>query len=101
MIRNLIAAAAAGTLLLPVAALAQNGAYYSATPATASAKAQFIASATVWTCGGASCVASKGDSRDAIMCQLVARELGKLAAFTAGGTAFDAAALEKCNARAK
>ena len=100
MIRTSLVAAAAGALLVPAACLAQGG-YYSATPATAPAKTQFVASSTVWNCSGASCIAAKGDSRDAIMCQLAVRELGKLTAFTANGTPFDTAALDKCNARAK
>ena len=43
----------------------------------------------------------KAPEREAILCQLVARDAGKLSAFSAGGQAFDADALAKCNAHAK
>jgi len=35
------------------------------------------------------------------MCELVVREVGTLNSFSANGTAFDADALAKCNARAR
>ncbi|MEI9927273.1 MAG: hypothetical protein WDN44_05650 [Sphingomonas sp.] len=57
---------------------------------------------TVWHCNGAVCSAAKPSAaRDAIMCELVVHELGTLTTFTAGGTSFDADALQKCNAKAK
>lgn len=99
-----VAAAAAATLALaPVSGFAQTpGGYYSATPVTAPAKSSFVTRTTVWKCGDGACAAStKSTSRDAIMCELVVREVGALSSFSAGTTAFDAAALEKCNARAK
>jgi len=98
-----VAAAAAATLALaPVSGFAQTSrGYYSATPVTAPAKTSLITRTTVWKCGEGTCVASKSTSRDAIMCELVAREVGTLSSFSAGGTAFDADALAKCNARAK
>ena len=98
-----VAAAAAATLALaPVSGFAQTSrGYYSATPVTAPAKTSLVTRTTVWKCGEGTCVASKSTSRDAIMCELVAREVGTLSSFSAGGTAFDADALAKCNARAK
>lgn len=98
-----VAAAAAATLALtPAVGTAQTArGYYAATPVTASAKTSIITRNTVWKCGEGTCVASKSDSRDAIMCELVAREVGTLQTFSAGGTAFDADALAKCNTRAK
>lgn len=98
-----VAAAAAATLALaPASGFAQTSrGYYSATPVTAPAKSSVVTRTTVWSCAGGVCSAAKATSRDAIMCELVAREVGTLASFTVGGTAFDAAALEKCNARAK
>jgi len=98
-----VAAAAAATLaLVPVSGFAQTTrGYYSATPVAAPAKASVVTRSTVWHCGDGSCVASKATSRDAIMCELVVREVGTLTSFSAGGTAFDADALAKCNARAK
>ena len=98
-----VAAAAAATLALaPMSGFAQTTrGYYSATPVTAPAKTSVVTRTTVWKCGEGTCVASKATSRDAIMCELVVREVGTLSSFSAGGTAFDADALAKCNARAK
>ncbi len=99
-----VAAAAAATLALtPATGFAQNvHGYYSATPATAAAKDSFITRTTIWHCGGGTCTAGKAaSSRDSIMCELVAQQLGTLTSFTANGTTFDADALGKCNARAK
>lgn len=98
-----VAAAAAATLALtPAAGIAQtsNG-YYTAVAVTAPAKNSIVTRSTVWRCGEGTCVAAKATSRDAIMCELVAREVGKLSSFAVKGEAFDADALEKCNARAK
>ncbi|MES2444780.1 MAG: hypothetical protein V4574_18305 [Pseudomonadota bacterium] len=98
-----VAAAAAATLALtPAIGTAQTArGYYAATPVSAPSKANIVTRSTVWKCGEGVCVASKSDSRDTIMCELVAREVGTLQTFTAGGAAFDADALAKCNSRAK
>ena len=98
-----VAAAAAATLALaPVSGFAQTTrGYYSATPVTAPAKSSIVTRTTVWKCGEGTCVASKATSRDTIMCELVVREVGALQSFSAGGAAFDADALAKCNARAR
>ena len=79
---------------------AQSG-VYSAVPVTKPAKASFIARDTLWTWRDTAYTARRGSDRDAIQCELVARQTGKLASFSVGGTAFDAAALDKCNAKAK
>jgi len=103
MTRIFAAAAAATLALVPAGGIAQgapNG--YAATPITAPAKASFITRSTLWKCNGGTCTAAaNGSTRDAIACELVAREVGKLSAFRANGTEFDAAALEKCNAKAR
>ncbi|MCW3846331.1 hypothetical protein OF829_03700 [Sphingomonas sp. LB-2] len=98
-----VAAAAAATLaLVPATGFAQTTrGYYSATPVTAPAKTSVVTRSTVWHCGEGTCTASKSTSRDAIMCELVVREVGTLQSFSANGTAFDADALAKCNARAR
>ena len=103
MVRFLsVAAVAAATLALtPAAAQTNSRGYYAATPATAPDKATLVTRTTVWKCGEGVCTAAKATSRDAIMCELVAGEVGKLTAFRANGQDFDAAALEKCNARAR
>lgn len=104
MVRLLsVAAAAAATLMLTSAAgFAQTPrGYYAATPEAMPAKSSVITRTTIWKCEGSACVAAKAGSRDAIMCQLVAGEVGKLTAFAANGKEFDTDELAKCNARAK
>ncbi|MEP9359235.1 hypothetical protein [Sphingomonas sp. KR3-1] len=102
MTRFFAAAAAATLAFVPAAGIAQgtpNG--YAATPVTAPAKASFVTRSTLWKCNAGTCIApANGSTRDAIACELVAREVGKLSAFRANGADFDAAALEKCNTKA-
>ena len=92
-------AAIAASMLFATAASAQG--YYSATPAAAPAKASVITGGMLWKCDGGASTAGRGNSRDAIVCEQVVKRVGALANFTANGAAFDAAALAKCNARAK
>lgn len=102
MIRLLsISAVAAAALTATAPVHAQTGGYYTASLATAPAKTKLVTRSTIWTCDGTTCTAPKAGSRDAIMCELVVRQTGALTGFTAGGTAFDAEALSKCNSRAK
>ncbi|PCD04260.1 hypothetical protein COC42_08220 [Sphingomonas spermidinifaciens] len=96
MLRTLAAAAMA---LAATPAIAQS--YYAAVPATAPAKASIVTRTTVWKCEGGTCAAPRAGSRDAIMCELLVREVGPLQRFAAAGADFDTAALDKCNARAK
>lgn len=88
-------------LLSSTAGYAQTGGYYSATPATAPAKASVITSGTLWKCADGVCVAKKAPSRDLIMCQMVAQRVGTLTAFAVAGQPIEADALAKCNARAQ
>lgn len=102
MIRLGLLAFAATSLILGVsAANAQGASYYAAVPVTTPSKTQLITRDTVWTWHATAFTARRGDARDTIQCELVARQVGKLSSFSAAGTAFDAAALEKCNAKAK
>lgn len=89
------------TLLGTTAANAQDAGYYAATPVTKPTKASFIARDTIWTWRDTAFTARRGSDRDTIQCELVARQAGKLESFSVSGAAFDAAALEKCNAKAK
>ena len=100
---KIVAASAAALLALaPAAGFAQNTrGFYAATPATAPAKTSLITRGTAWKCDGGTCTAAKSTSRDTIMCELVAREVGTLSSFRAGGADFDAEALAKCNAKAR
>jgi hypothetical protein len=99
-----IAAAITSSVLLlsATAGYAQpTGSYYSATPATAPTKANIITSGTLWKCADGVCSAGKGTSRDLIICQMVAQNVGKLTSFSVAGSPLDADTLAKCNSRAR
>lgn len=75
---------------------------YRVTPVTAPVDGKVIVHDVAWYCTSGSCTAARtGSSTDATICSALARDLGRLSAFVAAGTAFDAAALEKCNRRAR
>ncbi|WP_414900594.1 CC_3452 family protein [Sphingomonas flavalba] len=98
---SLAGALAASSLFVSAPAAAQPGAFYNAIPATAPAAGRTVIRDQIWSCDDNSCVSARGDSRPAVVCAVAARQLGRLTAFTVNGEAFDAAALDKCNARAK
>ncbi len=102
MLRAVISAivASAATLAAAGVQAQSTGAYYVATPAAAPAKARLITRSTAWHVQNGALVASRAPERDAILCQLLARDVGGLTAFTAGGKTFDAAQLNACNAKA-
>ncbi len=56
---------------------------------------------TFWRCGEAGCGAAESSSRPAIVCAVLAREVGALRSFTVQGRALAAEELDKCNARAR
>lgn len=97
----LAAAALSLVALAPAAALAQSGGYYAATAAQPPKKASFITQNTVWKCKEGVCTAPKTPAQDKLMCERAVARIGALSAFSVGGTAFDAAALEACNTRAR
>lgn len=100
---SLVVSAGATLLLLgATAASAQPaGSFYAAKPAAAANAARLVVRDTLWTCGEGGCVSnSKGGSRAAIVCESLAREVGTLESFRAGGVTFDADALAKCNTKA-
>ncbi|KQM85396.1 hypothetical protein ASE67_13330 [Sphingomonas sp. Leaf23] len=92
---------AAAALALPVGATAQPVRGYSAVPATAPTIAGMMTRSTPWKCAGDRCTTNRTEGSPLTMCQLAAKELGMLTAFTANGEAFAAEQLAKCNARAK
>lgn len=96
-----IALFAAALLTLPVAATAQPVRGFAATPVAAPAADTFITRNTVWKCTDAGCVATKPSGSHLAMCQLLAQKVGALSGFTANGTAFEPAELERCNSRAR
>jgi hypothetical protein len=78
-----------------------SGVQYRAEPAVTPAADRLVIKDIVWKCGAAGCVARQGNSRAAIDCSALAREVGTLRSFAVGGQPLDSAALGKCNARAR
>lgn len=74
--------------------------HYQAELVQAPSDARIVVRDQLWTCGGGSCSAGKSNSRPAIVCAALVKEVGPLTRFTVAGQAFPPAALEKCNARA-
>ncbi len=89
----LLAAGAAGAQA-PIA-------YYVAVPAAPATKARLMTHSTPWTLEGGSYVASRAPERDLVVCQLVAREAGRLQSFAVAGKPLDADALGTCNSKAR
>lgn len=89
----------ATTLFAGAAANAQQarGGYYRATLAAAATADRAIAGSVVWRCNDTSCTAPRGDSRPAIMCARLVREVGTVTAFAAGDRALTAEELARCN----
>ncbi|WP_375428017.1 hypothetical protein [uncultured Sphingomonas sp.] len=100
---SILAASIAATLTLVVGATdaRAQGAYYIAVPEGRTGKASLITRSTPWTLRGDAYVANRAPEREIVLCQLLARNIGKLRSFSAGGMSLGDAALEKCNARAK
>lgn len=78
-----------------------SGAQYRADPAASPTAATLVVRQVVWKCGAGGCIAPQGNSRAAIDCSALAREVGTLRSFTVGGQPLDSAALGKCNAKAR
>jgi hypothetical protein len=68
---------------------------------TASVTGVKVASEVAWRCADNVCVAQAANSRPAIVCAHVAREVGKLESFSFRGEALDADTLAKCNTKAR
>jgi hypothetical protein len=77
------------------------GTHYRAEPAAPPSAARLVVKEIVWKCGPGGCVAPQRNARPGIDCSALAREIGALRSFTVGGQPLDAAALGKCNARAR
>lgn len=90
-----------GAALLGTAAAAAPADRYLAVPSAPSTKTSFITRSTVWHASNGGFVAGQAPERPAVLCELVARELGPLSSFAVAGAAYDAEQLAKCNAKAK
>ena len=62
---------------------------------------RIIARDIMWTCGADACQGATDESRPAVLCQSLARRVGKVGSFVADGRAFAPAELDKCNSAAK
>lgn len=93
-----MALAGATTAVSPAAAA---GSYYRAELATPMAADQLVVRGLIWKCGAGGCVAGRSNSRAAIDCAALAREVGTLRSFAVEGRSLTPAELEKCNAKAR
>lgn len=96
-----LSAAAAALTAVAVPAEAQTRAHYVAKPAAQATKASVITRSTPWSLANGVYVANRAPERALILCQLLARDVGALESFSAGGAPLPADELAKCNARAK
>jgi hypothetical protein len=93
--------AATATLFIVAPVQAQTVSYYVAVPAAQATKATLITRSTPWVLRGNAYLAARAPERTLVLCQTLARSVGKLQSFTAGGTPLDAETLDKCNTRAR
>ena len=82
--------------LFPAPALAS---HYHAQPAAKPEAAKLILRDTIWSCGDSGCAAGRSNSRPAIVCEVLVKEVGRLRSFSVDGRALTPQQLEKCNAR--
>jgi hypothetical protein len=85
---------------LAVIAAPASAASYSAKLA-APASGHIVARDINWACGADGCQGATAESRPAVLCQALAKRVGRVDTFAVDGRAFSAAELEKCNASAK
>lgn len=96
----LFACVASLTVLTPTANAQTGNGYYSVTLAAQPAEAKPVVRGMIFACNGGACSAAEGTSRPGVICASVARELGPVTSFRAGGETLDGEALAKCNAKA-
>ncbi|MBW6522845.1 hypothetical protein KZ810_04975 [Sphingomonas sp. RHCKR47] len=103
MIRRIASAIVATAAILAAAGVQAETptGYYVATPVAKVEKTRLITRSTLWSQQNGAFVAARAPERDTVLCQLVARDVGGLSAFSVGGKAYDDAQLEKCNGKAK
>ena len=85
---------------LAIASSPAIAANYSATP-SAPASGRFIARDITWNCGAAACQGATAESRPVVLCQGLAKQVGRIDAFLVDGRAFTPDELGRCNASAK
>jgi hypothetical protein len=95
---NRLALAISAAMLLPAAA---GAATYSAKPAVPGAETRIIARDISWSCGPAACQGATEYGRPVVLCQALARKVGRLESFIVDGRALPGAELDKCNSTAR
>jgi hypothetical protein len=88
-----------GTAISPAPAQAAEGAYYRAELTAPATNGHAVVGGLVWKCADTACAAPKGTSRPAIVCARLAKQVGEVSNFTAGGKAFEAEDLARCNGK--
>lgn len=92
-----IALALSAFMFLPATA---GAATYSAKPAIAGAPTRIIARDVTWKCGPALCLGSTDYGRPVVLCQALARQVGRIETFVVDGQALPVAVLDQCNSAA-
>jgi hypothetical protein len=95
MLRPLLALSAAALVATSAAA-----ATYSASPVTP-ASGKFAARDLLWVCAGGTCSGSTLNSRPLVLCQGLAKQVGRLQSFSVDGRPLSDPELERCNASAR
>lgn len=90
--------ASTAALVTPAQLTARDsGVYYTAKLAAPAAQSRFTANGREWLCDGTNCIAQRSSERPLRVCRDLAREVGAVTEFTAGGEAIDAGKLVRCN----
>jgi hypothetical protein len=95
MLRSILALSAIALTAAPAAASS-----YSAAPSVP-AGGRFVTRDIVWNCGPAACQGATDESRPLVLCQSLAKRVGRIDSFLADGRALAADDLTRCNAVAK
>jgi len=95
---NRVALATLAALLVPAAA---NAASYSAKPVAPGGASRIVTQDIRWTCDSAACQGATDYGRPVVLCQALARKVGRLESFIVDGQALPVAALDKCNSTAR
>jgi hypothetical protein len=74
---------------------------FHAQPDATPSNTKFVLRDTLWKCGDTGCAAAQGTSRPAVICAVLAKQVGTLRSFSFKGEEISAEELDKCNARAK
>jgi hypothetical protein len=95
MLRSILALSTIALAAAPAAASS-----YSATSG-APATGRFVTRDIVWNCGPAACQGATEESRPLVLCQSLAKKVGRIESFLVDGRSLPASDLERCNAVAK